>query len=91
VTTTTAEVLVVRVGDRDDYHECSDLHELAELLQSHGIDTRLERYCENGIAADGFTGWNYISCYYGTDIETPTRELTDPELQELNRIVKNLN
>jgi hypothetical protein len=43
-----------------------------------------------GVVAKGYEGWNYISLYYGEDIETPTRDLTQKELRALNVEIKRL-
>jgi len=76
--------LYARIGDAGDYNDFDGEREFADTLREYGIDpATLERQGEYGLQCPGYTGQNYISAYYGTDVETPVRSLTDEELDTL--------
>ncbi len=73
----------VRLGDADNYSHCDDLADAAEYLDLFGVHhvCRSQKY---GVEAEGLTGQNYISLFYGDDDAQPTRELTDKDIRFLN-------
>lgn len=78
--------LYARFGDSGEYEQLPGTVELAQRLKALDIP-HVERANEYGIKADGWSGWNYISVYYGTDKETPVRGLTDDELTSVNAML----
>jgi hypothetical protein len=77
--------LWIRCGDADNYNDFGmDYDAAAEYLDRLGVIAPLTRYGQYGVSAPGFTGWNYISLYWGDDDAQPEGEVTDEELAELN-------
>jgi hypothetical protein len=78
--------LWIRCGDADNYNDFGiDFAAAAEYLDMLGVTGPLARCNKYGVSAAGFTGWNYISLFWGDADAQPDRELTDSELAELNR------
>lgn len=78
-------ILWIRCGDADDYNGFEiDFAAAAEYLDMLGVTVPLVRCNKYGVSAPGFTGWNYISLFWGDNDAQPVRELTDAELAELN-------
>ena len=76
--------LYCRIGDMGDYEQVDDLAQLAERLaemQSGPID----HFRELGVETDNYAGNNYVSLYWGEDVETPVRSLNASEQRELRR------
>jgi hypothetical protein len=73
--------LWVRIGDLGEYREPDDLGQLAEELCEQGVGGPLERRDKFSVCCDGFRGNNYISLYYGSDVETPVRGVTLADLR----------
>ncbi len=73
-------MIYVRIGDAGDYVELSCLSELLEELKANGVVGPFTFYNAYGVTAPGYEGNNYISVYYGTSVETPTKGLTAEEL-----------
>lgn len=67
-----ALTLYVRFGDSDDYSEVESIADFVETLRNYGITGPLGRHGEYGVQCEGFRGDNYISLYYGSDVETPS-------------------
>lgn len=88
----TSDVLWLRLGDASDYEAFDDLDCVADLLAEFGIKA-VSRYGLYGVSAPGFEGHNYISLYWGPNpgdgSAEASRELTDAELIELNRLLDN--
>lgn len=79
-----AQVIWLRVGDEDGYHEFDGIEDAAEYLALSGV-RKIERHCQYGVSADGYEGRNYISAYWGSpDNADATRDLTDTEIEEVN-------
>jgi hypothetical protein len=83
------EVICLRAGDQDDYHEFDDLEEAAQYLADFYQLERIDRYKKYGVCAEGFAGHNYISLFWGPPepgdgSAEATRELTDDEIEEIN-------
>lgn len=77
--------LWIRCGDADNYNEFGiDLDAAAEYLDMLGVTAPVVRCNKYGVSADGFTGWNYVSLFWGDNDAQPEREVTDAELTELN-------
>jgi hypothetical protein len=84
-----AEVIWMRVGDEDDYHEFDTLEDAAQHLADFYQLDRIDRYTQYGVCAQGFIGHNYISLYWGAPdpgdgSAEASRELTDEEIEEIN-------
>lgn len=84
-----SEVIWMRVGDEDDYHEFDTLEDAAQYLADCYRLERIDRYKKYGVCAEGFVGNNYISLYWGLPdpgdgSAEATRELTDEEIEEIN-------
>ncbi len=86
-----SEMLYARFGDHDpltdgQYTPFINLRAFNNDLIERGIVGLYEAIPGNpyGITAPDFQGNNYISVYYGTDVETPTKGLTAEELAWLN-------
>lgn len=78
--------LWIRCGDADNYNRFgNDLDAAADYLDMLGVTEPLVRCGRYGVSTDGFTGWNYISLFWGDGHAQPKRELTRHELAELNR------
>lgn len=75
-----------RFGDGGNYQEVGGLTELVDELRNLGIK-KIWPVNQYGVAADGYTAHNYISLYFGPDFETPTRGLTDEELNYVNNLL----
>ncbi len=83
------EMIYARFGDNDpltagQYTPFINMRAFNNELIERGIAGLYERANEYGITAPDYQGNNYISVYYGTDVETPTRGLNDEELKWLN-------
>ncbi len=87
--------LFARFGDGDEIVEVGNYISLPDEVNGRNILGPLEptsygipRDCVVpgiiGLTADGYTGWNYISIFYGTDGETPVKGLTQEELDWVN-------
>lgn len=76
----------VRAGDGDDYHRFDDVNGAADYMA--GLDVRfVGRHCKFGVQAEGFTGHNYISLFYGDADAQPLdhkADLSDGDLRFLN-------
>jgi hypothetical protein len=76
--------IYARLGDPDDYHEFGSCGELADHLRASGVGVAtLERHGDYGLECDGYRGQNYISAYYGDDVETPAASLSDAEIEAI--------
>ena len=82
--------LWIRAGDGDDYNAHDDVQSAGEYLATMGAVPGLERCNEYGLEGDGFRGQNYISAYWGDDLdagESAERGLTDDEIAEINKAI----
>ena len=77
----------VRLGDADNYNPFDDLTDAAEYMAQFGV-RHVERGLRYGVEANGFTGQNYISLFYGDRDAQPTRELPNKDIQFINRVQK---
>lgn len=83
------EKLFIRIGDGGSYEEAFDVYSVYQILELNRVSGPIWYHCKYGIGAKGYIGNNYISLYYGTDVESPTRGLNDEERNELNRYLEN--
>ena len=81
--------LFVRFGDAGDYESFAGIGEFLESLSVNGICTPLEPHNSLGVQTADYQGNNYISLYFGADVETPIRGLTEEELAFVNRQIGN--
>lgn len=87
----TPQVMWVRVGFEDDYHPFIDVESVAQYLNEFYDLVEVFRHDEFGVTAEGFTGNNFISLFWGTDPTDRsgkhpemTRPLTHEEIVEIN-------
>ena len=82
--------LWIRLGDAGDYQTESSVEDLAELLAGQfKVTDEFVKYGRYGITdRDKFNGYNYISLFYGDEDANPTQSITQEELTELNRRIK---
>jgi hypothetical protein len=77
--------LWIRCGDGDNYNDFGiDFAAAVEYLEMLGVTAPLVRCNMYGVSANGFTGHNYLSLFFGDDDAQPEREVTDAELADLN-------
>ncbi len=76
--------LFVRFGDAGDCEPFEGIDEFLEALSVNGIRTPLEPHNPLGVRTADYRGNNYISLYFGADVETPIRGLTEEELAFVN-------
>lgn len=62
-----------------------DLMDLAEYLAHEGVKGPVVMAGQHGVENSEYRGMNYITVYFGSDFETPTRAITKHELEFLNR------
>ena len=79
--------LWVRIGDAGDYSESDDLEQLVDSLCELGATSQLERRGEFGVCNNELRGNDYISLYYGPDVQSPVRGVARSELLQLNRML----
>lgn len=79
-------ILYARIGDADDYHDYDSLQELAEAIGGTPgfVSGPIEYANDLGVQCEGFRGNNYISAYYGTDVENAVRGLDNAEVEIVN-------
>jgi len=70
-----------------EYHEPDDLGQLVDALCELGVTSQLDRRGEFGVCCDEFRGNDYISLYYGPDVQSPVRGVSRSELLQLNRML----
>ena len=75
--------IFVRFGEAADYQSADSIAEIAEMMQEIGISSPYHPV-HYGITAPGYTGQNYISLFWGKDVETPYRSLNEHEIDFLN-------
>jgi hypothetical protein len=73
-----------RVGDPGDYESARNVLAFAAELWACGVRGPVRQCGHFGIEAEGFTGQNYISIYFGPDFETPVRGLSQSDLDAIN-------
>lgn len=73
----------VRLGDADNYNRFDDLADAAEYMALVGVK-HVRRCQKYGVTANGFTGLNYISLFFGDDEAQPTRDLSGKDVREVN-------
>jgi len=74
----------VRLGDADNYNQFDDLLEAAEYMAQFGVH-QVRHKRKYGVEANGLTGNNYISLFYGDEEAQPTGELSKSDIGLLNR------
>ncbi len=81
--------LWMRLGDNGEYNEFgSDLDAVADVLIEAGVGPEIfQRH--GGIHADGYSGCNYISLYWGDDDAEHERDLTDGEFDRISGALEN--
>lgn len=79
----------VRLGDADNYNRCDDLTDAADFMDLFGVH-QVFRSRMYGVEADGLTGQNDISLFFGDDAAQPTRELADKDIRFLNNELNRL-
>lgn len=82
------EGFIVRVGDIDDYHVESNISDVVKRLKRVGIK-ELIGITRLGVYADGYTGQNYISLFFGSHHKVHgsvcKRPITMDEFDHINR------
>ena len=80
------QVLWIHVGDGGEYHSYVSVAEAADYLSLAGVTPTLRSYVKYGLATNYYSGFNYISAYWGNpnDAGNPERELTNEEISQLN-------
>jgi hypothetical protein len=73
----------VRLGDADNYNRFDDLTEAADYMTEFGVH-QVQRSRKYGVEADGLTGHNDISLFYGDEEAQPTKELSNIDIRLLN-------
>jgi hypothetical protein len=84
MTKTTTPFVWVRLGDADNYNRFDDVADAAEYMAVFGVK-HVYRDQKYGVVANGFTGHNYISLFYGDGEAQPTGELLDRDVRLLNK------
>ena len=79
----------VRCGDADDYHGYKSLLGVANYLFDKGVKSQLVPHVTFGFRSAEFRGNNYISLYHGNKQDDPVSSLTDYEISEINRYIRN--
>lgn len=79
----TTKFIWVRLGDADNYNRFDDVAEAAEHMSLFGI-RHVHRSQKYGVEAEGLSGQNYISLFYGDDDAQPTRELSGRDVRLVN-------
>jgi len=72
----------MRVGDQGDYEDFGDLNAAAEELAYHfrSGKARIVGWQKYGVSIEpGFTGYNYVSLFWGDDDAQPTRNLNQSD------------
>lgn len=83
-----SEKLYVRIGDAGDYSRVFyGLSGLVDFLFKEGVIGPLWFYNNYGVSCEQYHGNNYISLYYGENVESPTRGLTMEELDTVNQLL----
>jgi hypothetical protein len=82
--TTITRFIWVRLGDADNYNRFDDLAEAAEYMSLFGVK-HIHRSQKYGVEAEGLTGKNYISLFYGDGEAQPTRDSSGKDVRELNQ------
>jgi hypothetical protein len=77
----------VRLGDADTYNRFDDLVDAAEYMAESRVN-HVERCQRYGVAARGFTGNNYISLFVGDGKAQPTKDVSNKDIQAVNRALK---
>jgi hypothetical protein len=80
--------LYARFGDGAEYTDVGGFIELTDELTNLNI-REIWRNGQYGVGADGYEGWNYISLYYGTDVETPVQDYPDELIEYTNARLAN--
>jgi hypothetical protein len=78
------EIIWVRLGDADSYNRFDDLAEVAQYMSLFGVN-HVHRSREYGVEANGLTGLNDISLFYGDNDAQPIRDLSDQDIRLLNK------
>lgn len=80
------EFLWIRLGDAAEYENYGhDLAALTSLLLDVGVRKIWRSSRKLGVEAEGFTGYNYISLYWGDRDAAGIRPITTRELNQINK------
>lgn len=84
------EKLWVRLGDQGDYEEFEDLQDLVEYLRNYSDVAKVQSWVDGGLGftADGYTGHNYISLFWGDNDAQLIRELNPQEKKKIEKLLK---
>jgi hypothetical protein len=85
----TTPLVWVRLGDTDNYNRFDDLAEAAEYMALFGVK-HVYRCRKYGVEANGLTGLNYISLFFGDAQAQPTADLTSGEIKAINGELRKL-
>ncbi len=72
-----------RIGDGSEYHHVGqDLDALIDVLRDAYLGGNI---CQTngGICSDNYSGWNYVSIYWGDDEANLERQLSEKEFQTI--------
>jgi hypothetical protein len=79
----------MRMGDNDDYHDFDDPFEAGSSLGAFLSETGTKtfkagdaRWRDHGVEAGGFTGYNYISLFWGDKDAQDAQGLNDSDKQQ---------
>jgi len=79
----------MRMGDTDDYHDFGDMFEagseLGGYFDSTGGLTKMPPVAKHGnygVSVEPFTGYNYISLFWGDDDAQPVKKLTQADIAD---------
>jgi len=79
----------MRMGDTDDYHDFGSMFEagseLGGYFDSTGGLTKMPpvaKHGDYGVSVEPFTGYNYISLFWGDDDAQPVKKLTQTDIAD---------
>lgn len=79
----TTPFIWIRLGDADTYNRFNDLADAAEYMALFAV--KHVWHCHKfGVEAEGLTGQNYISLFFGDAEAEPTRDLSGKDVRFLN-------
>lgn len=78
--------LWLRIGDQADYEEFDGIDDVITILKELEVDEDFG-YEPGKLSCDGFSGWNYISIFFGDADAQPVRWL---KVSEVNKIREGL-
>lgn len=78
----------LRLGAYSEYESFDDLDRVIEEFKSFNVTGPVKRAGQFGITCPGYKNYNHISLYHGNIAENPTGGITDQELLQLNKELK---